>query len=117
MKTGALQPPPLRQLMRPLPYSPPKTNAAFLTDGMTITHVARSQSSFGTSLSGAAWISVRTAAASSARSLSFPDTAADNTAVAASDTAQAVHRARLITSILQRAPLFPDLAEGDDDVH
>src|SRR5438093_7869931 len=68
-----------------------------------------------TTLFRSLWISARTVADSSTRLLSFSDTAADNVAAATSESAQAVERALFTTSILQRAPLFPDLAEGDYD--
>src|SRR5712692_1195428 len=76
MNTGGDQPPSRRQLISPLPYSPPKTKAAFFIDGTTITHCAFSQSSCGTSLSGAEWISLSTAAASSIRLTSLVDRSA-----------------------------------------
>src|SRR5437868_10085889 len=47
MKTGALQLLPLRQLITPRPYSPPKMKAAFFIPGMTTTHWARFQYSSG----------------------------------------------------------------------
>src|SRR5436190_3125291 len=48
MKTGALHWSPARQLMTPLPYSPPMMNAAFFSSGMTTTQRARVQYSGGT---------------------------------------------------------------------
>jgi hypothetical protein len=53
MNTGALQAAlSWRQLMSPLPYSPPMMNAAFFSDGMTMTHFAFSHISCGMALSG-----------------------------------------------------------------
>src|SRR5437016_10632431 len=60
MNIGALQLLPLRQLMTPLPYSPPMMNAAFFTDGIAATHSARFQSSSEMPLSGALRISSST---------------------------------------------------------
>ncbi len=54
MNSGALHSLPRRQLISPLPYSPPKTNAAFFRPGITITHEALFQRSCGTPLSGTA---------------------------------------------------------------
>src|SRR5471032_2658484 len=68
------------------------------------------------SLSGAAWISVRTAADSSIRALSLSEMAADSVAVAATSTAHTIESG-FMTSILQRRLLFPDTAERHDDVH
>src|SRR2546422_10558092 len=47
MKTGALHTSPARQLMTPLPYSPPTMKAAFFSSGMTATQRARVQYSCG----------------------------------------------------------------------
>src|SRR5438128_1339775 len=57
MKTGALHRSPERQLITPLPYSPPKMNAAFLRSGTTPTHRARSQYGWETSfrMSSTTW--------------------------------------------------------------
>ena len=52
MNTGALHSPLWRQLINPLPYSPPMTNAAFFRPGTTITHSALSHSSCGHVLVG-----------------------------------------------------------------
>ena len=40
MKTGALQPWPVRHVTTPWPYWPPKTNAPLINPGTTATHVA-----------------------------------------------------------------------------
>ena len=49
MNIGALQAPSRRQLINPLPYSPPTMNAAFLRPGTTMTQAALSHRSSGTS--------------------------------------------------------------------
>src|SRR5215471_14738757 len=67
MNTGALQLVPVRQLMTPLPYSPPTTNAPFLIDGITMTHCALFQRSSGMPLSAEPRSSSRMAPASESR--------------------------------------------------
>src|ERR1700730_940379 len=74
MKIGALHTPLRRQLINPFPYSPPTMNAAFLSEGMTMTHDALSHSSCGMSLSGTACISFSTVAASLIRSVPLVET-------------------------------------------
>src|SRR5580700_2712534 len=76
MNTGALQAASRRQLIKPLPYSPPKPNAAFLSDGMTMTHFDFSHRSCGMSLSGSPRISLSTAADSRIRSFCWFETRA-----------------------------------------
>ena len=60
---GAVQPLPARQLMTPLPYSPPMMNAAFFTDGITATQSALPHRSSGMPLSGAFRSSLSTSVA------------------------------------------------------
>ena len=47
MNTGAPHDSPLRQLITPFPYSPPTTNAAFLTSGATAAQRVRAHRSSG----------------------------------------------------------------------
>src|SRR5215471_12356751 len=85
MKTGAPHAFPCRQLITPSPNSPPMMNAAFLTDGMTTTHLAFSQIRSGMPLSGTPRNSDKTAVASLSRlASSFVNVAH---AVDATDTA------------------------------
>src|SRR5262245_46049006 len=63
MKAGADQVLPLRQLMTPLPCSPPKMNAALVMSGMTATHAALFQRSDGMPFSASARNVVTTSAA------------------------------------------------------
>src|SRR6185369_8316772 len=86
---GALQSAPLRQLRTPFPYSPPTMKAAFLTDGITATQCAFSHNSCGMSLSGAAWISLRTVA-DSARRLASPSTLPAHAVVATADASATI---------------------------
>ena len=72
---------PWRQLISPLPYSPPNTNAAFFRLGTTMTHAALFHRSCGTPFSGTAEISVNTVAASSIRRFSAVLTAARSGAI------------------------------------
>src|SRR5712691_9141885 len=82
MNTGALHSSFVRQLMTPLPYSAPITNAAFLTSGKVITQRARSQYSFGT----IDWMSCTTLAADARRAASDEVIAASAPTVAARTT-------------------------------
>src|SRR5437867_865165 len=83
MNTGELQPLAVRQLITPLPYSPPTMNAAFFMSGMTMTQEAFCQRSSGTPFS-APRSAVTTDAASLSRFCSAVESAA-NAVVATSD--------------------------------
>src|ERR1051325_1972840 len=87
MNSGALHVSPDRQLIAPLPYSPPKMNAPFFRLGITATQCARSQYSCGTSVR----ISLMTVAASVRRLIS--SAAASPAKVHASATPPATERA------------------------
>ena len=115
MTTGPLHAPSWRQLISPLPYSPPNTNAAFLSDGTTTTHAALSQRSFGTSRSGAAWISLSTWPASSIRFFAPLESSPASRDVAAS-TPISIPQIVRMSSILLLRPLLPDPAQLDDDL-
>src|SRR5205823_2070419 len=73
------------QLSTPLPYSPPKTNAAFFSSGMTATHRARSQYCCGILVR----ISSITRAAAASRAASLAVMAAPALAAVASTTTAA----------------------------
>src|SRR5262245_30762404 len=76
MNTGAPHLPPCRQLMTPEPNSPPMMNAAFLSDGITTTHLALFQIRSGIPPSGAFRISETAAPASASRFTSSFDSVA-----------------------------------------
>ncbi len=67
IKTGALQPWPVRQVTTPWPYCPPKIKAPFFIPGTTPTQVACSRIFSGMLLSWAFMISSRTILAASMR--------------------------------------------------
>src|SRR4051812_7026160 len=111
MNTGALHAPLCLQLISPPPYSPPITKAAFLRPGTTMTHSAFSHSSWGISLSGTAWISFSTVAASCTRLASLVDRSAARAEHAKTPTNRAPNTAHFIAQ--SSAKIRPLLTEQE----
>src|SRR5215469_9409829 len=92
-KAGALHPLGVRQLATPRPYRAPKTNPPFSMEGTTATHSAEPSTSWGMPVSGALWISSRTAAADRTRSTDLLSPVL-SAATAARERQTTTHRAR-----------------------
>src|SRR6266487_845941 len=112
MNTGGLQRSPERQLITPLPYSPPKLKAAFFRSGTTATQRAFDQYSCGMST----LMSWTTCAAAASRAASDAPIAARALPVAASTRARTqidfpmIH---LVRSRVVQCNCHPPSLDGD----